>query len=140
MGWFLKEPYGDEVAPIHKWLTKRNKPGHLIYSAGALSSEEVPYSAKVKLKAYLDAGRASVIPANSFENLEKEFRNNPKVKSDDHHILALAQHTGARILLTGDKDLREDFKNHELINEPRGKIYSDQRQAHLLKSSACRRT
>ena len=45
-------------------------------------------------------------------------------KSNDPHILALAQVSGARLLYTNDKDLQADFKNKALIDKPRGKVYS----------------
>jgi len=45
-------------------------------------------------------------------------------KSDDPHIIALAQISGARLLYTNDKALQKDFKRKELIDSPRWKIYS----------------
>ncbi len=52
-----------------------------------------------------------------------------KCVSDDSHIIALAQISGARLLFTNEssereKRLGEDFKNRDLINRPRGKIYT----------------
>ncbi|WP_428115378.1 hypothetical protein [Candidatus Poriferisodalis sp.] len=44
--------------------------------------------------------------------------------SDDHHIVALAQLSGARLLYTNDQRLTRDFGNNQLIDAPRGKIYS----------------
>lgn len=41
------------------------------------------------------------------------------IRSDDPHILALAQISGARLLYSNDKDLHKDFKNKDL-----GSIYS----------------
>ncbi|MYB34827.1 MAG: hypothetical protein F4X92_06840 [Gammaproteobacteria bacterium] len=137
MGGFLKEPYGEDATPIHKWLKKS---GHLIYSTGGSFTDEVGKKAMQKLMSYAQAGRASVISSKCFENFEKELRSNPEVQSDDHHILALAQYSGARVLFTGDSRLMNDFRNKNLIDNPRGKIYSDCRQATLLNQSACRRT
>lgn len=45
------------------------------------------------------------------------------IRSDDPHILALAQLSGARLLYSNDIDLREDFQNKALI-DPAGSIYS----------------
>ena len=52
-----------------------------------------------------------------------------KCVSDDSHIIALAQISGARLLFTNEssekkKRLGEDFKNKSLIDHPRGKIYT----------------
>lgn len=43
--------------------------------------------------------------------------------SNDPHVIALAQISGARILYTKDGDLMKDFRNSALLN-PKGKIYS----------------
>lgn len=53
-------------------------------------------------------------------------------KSDDEHIIALAQISGARLLYSEDKNLRKDFKKEDLINNPRGKVYSKPSHKHLL--------
>ena len=45
-------------------------------------------------------------------------------QSDDPHILALAKVSGARLLYSNDNDLRKDFKNRNLIDNPQGRIYS----------------
>ena len=44
--------------------------------------------------------------------------------SDDPHILALAQVSGARLLYSNDRALQQDFKNKQLIDNPRGSVYS----------------
>ena len=44
--------------------------------------------------------------------------------SDDPHIIALAQISGARFLYSDEGNLHEDFKNRKLIGNPRGTIYS----------------
>ena len=65
--------------------------------------------------------------------------------SNDHHIVALANVSGARLLYTNDAELQKDFKNHNLIKEPRGKIYPAKTQADfgsvhrkLLATNTCR--
>lgn len=45
-------------------------------------------------------------------------------RSDDHHVIALAQISGARLLFSNDKDLHKDFKNKQLIDQPTGTVYS----------------
>ena len=45
-------------------------------------------------------------------------------KSNDQHIIALAQLGGARLLYSNDKVLHQDFKNKNLIDLTRGKVYS----------------
>ena len=52
------------------------------------------------------------------------LKNGVAHKSNDSHVLALAQISGARLLYSNDTDLQQDFKNGGLINRPRGKVYS----------------
>ena len=58
--------------------------------------------------------------ATQTESLEAE----KLYRSDDPHVLALAQISGARLLYSNDADLQQDFKNKCFLNNPRGKIYS----------------
>ena len=37
---------------------------------------------------------------------------------------ALAKISGARLLYSNDKDLHQDFKDKNLIDNPRGRVYS----------------
>ena len=67
-------------------------------------------------------------------------------QSNDHHIIALAQVSGARLLYTNDSDLTQDFNDHHLISTPRGKVYSTsitsdfslQRRNLLARTDLCR--
>lgn len=53
----------------------------------------------------------------------KELRRLSTCKSNDEHIIALAQIKHVRLLVTADRDLRKDFRNRDLIDRPRGKVY-----------------
>lgn len=59
-------------------------------------------------------------------------------RSNDEHIIALAQTSGARLLYSGDRDLHIDFRDAGLLDNPRGRIYprtgSRRRQEQLLAS------
>lgn len=72
-------------------------------------------------------------------------KNTGLCQSDDEHIIALAQVSGARLLYSHDKRLHDDFGNSELIKKPRGKVYSTLtgpklRDSHkqLLRKNSCR--
>ena len=43
-------------------------------------------------------------------------------RSNDEHVIALARLSGARVLFADDQLLRDDFRNPDLINNPRGKL------------------
>ena len=45
-------------------------------------------------------------------------------RSNDAHVLALAQVSGARLLYTNDQDLQQDFDNQQIVNNPRGAVYT----------------
>ena len=47
-----------------------------------------------------------------------------QIKSNDHHVIALAVLSGARLLYTNDQDLQSDFGNGQLMEQPRGRVYS----------------
>lgn len=53
----------------------------------------------------------------------KELRDQKACKSDDEHIIALAQISKARLLYSKDKTLHKDFKNSTLLDDPMGKIF-----------------
>ena len=44
-------------------------------------------------------------------------------RSNDAHVLALARVSGARLLLTNDDALQQDFRDRKIIPGTRGKIY-----------------
>ena len=55
-------------------------------------------------------------------------------RSNDPHIVALAQVSGARLLYSNDKELHQDFGNGDLIRNPRGKVYSTLRSKDFKRS------
>ena len=68
-------------------------------------------------------------------------------RSDDPHVVALAQVSGARLLYSNDIDLHRDFTSKTLVDDPRGKVYStnkskeftDAHQRLLRRKDLCRR-
>ena len=57
---------------------------------------------------------------NAVDSESNEVQERFECKSDDIHIIALARVSGARLLYTDDSDLMDDFRNRELISNPRG--------------------
>ena len=132
---FFSNPRDSDVDPIHKWI---NGSGILVYSIECNFANETSWEAKKKLLTYARSGRAKMIPAEEYDSDIEILKNDPNVKSDDYHILALARASGARILYTKDSKLIDDFKNKKLIDKPRGKIYSSSKNSNLLKRNACK--
>ena len=56
------------------------------------------------------------------------------LRSNDPHIIALAQLSGARLLYSNDSDLQRDFKDKSLIDNPRGRVYSTLKNKEFTRS------
>ena len=136
MGTFLADPASEDAAPIRHWLERGS--GTLVYSTDGRFAREMSEKGKEKLLGYVRAGRARHVPAADFHDDEQRLNKNKTLRSDDPHVLALARFSGARVLFTADGDLKDDFKNKHLIDNPRGKIYSGQGNVSLLTPSICR--
>lgn len=54
----------------------------------------------------------------------QELREQALCRSNDPHIIALAQASGARLLYSNDRALQQDFKDKSLIDNPRGKVFT----------------
>ena len=81
------------------------------------------------------AGRVTLLNDDAIDSRARQLQKESTCRSDDEHIVAVAQFSGARLLYTNDKALQSDFKNKALIDQPRGKVYStrdrdDLRQTH----------
>ena len=70
------------------------------------------------------AGRLKIKKADTVNESMNKLKIASRHRSDDPHVLALAQISGARLLYSNDRDLQQDFKNKDLIAHPRGKVYS----------------
>lgn len=72
----------------------------------------------------------------------RQLKTNGSCKSNDQHIIALAQVGGARLLYSNDGDLHQDFDDKNLIDNPRGKVYSTLRNKNFTrgKRNLLRRT
>lgn len=90
-------------------------------------------------------GRITTVDDRQVDDVANQLKDRNLCTSDDQHIVALAQVSGARLLYTNDKALQSDFGDHRLINKPRGKVYStvedtDVNNVHrrLLARNVCR--
>ena len=76
------------------------------------------------LRAARRTGHARLVPDDEV-NLEADaLRAQGSCKSNDHHVLALAKISGARLLFTNDNALQSDFGNRQIIGGTRGRIYT----------------
>ena len=79
------------------------------------------------------AGRMREVNDQSVENKTLQLQNRSECKSNDRHVLALAQVSGSRLLYSNDRSLQRDFKNKALIDNPRGTVYSTLRTKNLTR-------
>ena len=70
------------------------------------------------------AGKMRIANKISVAEKTEQIRKEKLCRSDDPHILALAQISGARLLYSNDVNLQHDFSDKKLIDNPRGKVYS----------------
>ena len=79
-------------------------------------------------------GRARSINDQEVEKRTTDLEQAGLCRSNDPHIVALAQLSNARLLYSNDDDLRQDFGNKQLIDRPRGKVYSTKRSNDFQES------
>lgn len=121
-------------SPLRNWLLGEKGQPRLV-AAGALREELVRLDDVRRLLAALDrAGRLRSADADRLRREECLLRADGRCQSNDIHVLALAIMSGARTLATFDNPLAHDFRNADIISQPRGNIYRDpDTHAHLLR-------
>ena len=70
------------------------------------------------------SGKARRLAAREVDEVADLLTRDGACKSDDEHVIALAQLSGARLLYSNDKKLNRDFLNAELVPPPPGKVYT----------------
>ena len=79
-------------------------------------------------------GQAISVNDEAVEKKTTALKRSDVCRSNDPHIVALAQLSNARLLYSNDDDLRHDFGNKQLIDQPRGKVYSTKRSNDFQES------
>ncbi len=105
-----------------QWL---NSPNGRLVTGGQLTQELAKSSQKYQQWAQ-QAGLAGKLKTENQSQLSQRtvrLKHENLCRSNDWHIIALAQLSGARLLYSSDRDLHADFKNKALVDNPRGKIY-----------------
>ena len=118
------EVFGEHPSPagreFYQWL--RKGPGRLV-TGGKLLQELETGSPGFRRWA-IDARLAGLmIVKDKVEERAAEIERDAKHASNDPHVLALAQISGARLLFTNDQRLEQDFRSKTIIDKPRGRVY-----------------
>jgi hypothetical protein len=130
------DPPDPDAVPVLRQILGRRVG---VVSGGRNAEELHRAGLGVFLLALLRAGVLLLFDKDELEVEEARLREWGYCQSDDHHILALARVSGARLLYSRDHGLHTDFKNRRIIADPRGKIYSSVRNHRLLRETGlCR--
>ncbi len=78
------------------------------------------------------AGHARKVPDAAVDLATQQLEQGGGCGSNDHHIVALAQVSGVRLLCSNDGQLHADFTNPALLNTPRGQVYQTAAHAPLI--------
>ena len=110
-----------------RWLNERH--GRL--AVGGKARRELAKNATAGrwLVEGIRAGRVQAQNDDEVDRLSGELED--ACRSDDPHIIALAQVSRARLLYSNDQPLHQDFGNKDLVDRPRGKVFSTQGSPHL---------
>ena len=119
------EVFGTDRPEAGERFFKRLNSGslHLVVSRKLLA-ELNDGNAQKWIQEGINAGIVHQETSETVDEREEELSREERCLSNDTHIIALAQISGARLLYSNDKVLHEDFGNKSLIDKPRGKVYS----------------
>ena len=128
-------PHAD-FRPLHAYLTDGR--ARMVYG-GKVRREYLRIEWFRRLLVRLDQqGSALRVADAPVDAASQKIRSKGLCKSNDHHVIALAQIGSVRLLCTDDNNLMCDFKNKELLDKPRGKVYRYARHVNLLREH-CRK-
>ena len=122
----VAQAFGDALTPAGKAFRKRVDKGKLQLVVGGKLLDELDSHGKFRRwrAAAIQYGKIHTVEREIVEPRTDRLRASGNCVSDDEHIVALAQVSGARLLFSNDGPLHNDFKSKPLIDGPRGKIYS----------------
>ena len=120
------EVFGSSPSPAgQKFLQWVNKGQGRLVVGGKLLSELKKLSAFEQwAQTAIVSGRMRTGKEEYVATITQQLEGQGDYLSDDPHILALAQVSGARLLYSNDSKLQKDFKSKSLIDNPRGKVYT----------------
>ena len=129
---FFSDPVDPELQPLWEWIVG----GRGVLVAGGQLLDELFElgDARRLLRNWERAKLARFIPSDEVEAETTLVEGG--CASNDAHVIALARLSGARRLCSDDRLLHRDFRNPDLISNPRGRIYQNRSHADLLTHDA----
>ena len=119
------EVFGSSLQPAGRgFLEWVNKGLGRLVAGGKLVAELDGTPAREWLRQAQNAGRVARVNDEEVNARAAQLEDQQRCKSNDPHVIALAQVSGARLLYSNDTTLHADFKDRSLIDNPRGRVYS----------------
>lgn len=122
------DPDNDDMKPVRQWM---HRTGKIAFSPAVKLEGEVYKSRRFTelLRTYTQRGKVKRFDAIQVSKREQGLEG---LRSDDPHVIALALVSNVKLLVSGDKDLHEDFKR--IVG---GSIYQNKKHKHLLRNDLC---
>lgn len=103
------------------WIRKGD--GRLVVG-GKLREELDRAGLKDWMRTARQAGHIRLVDDESVDRRAEELDDEGVCQSNDSHVVALAEISGARLLYTNDRQLQDDFKGYFKRSVQKGRVYS----------------
>lgn len=118
----FEEDRSEAGGAFFDWITSGN--GSLVVGGKLLEELNGTIAFRKWRAQAIRAGRIKLVKDRDVEDKTELLIREEQCRSNDQHVIALAQVSGARLLYSDDGNLHADFKNDRLIGHPRGVVYS----------------
>ncbi len=122
------DPNNEDLKPVHRWLSKQY--GKIVYSDTPTLRDEWKRGGSRLLERLRQDGSLELVSKSDVEARRESLAG--RIQSNDEHIVALALVAAAKVLVSNDQALHQDFKN--LVG---GSVYQTKSHAHLLGTDTC---
>ena len=120
-------PEGEQ---FYDWITSGR--GRLVVGGRLLQELDGNGDFQEWMKEATLAGWVKIFNEETINGRIRQLERRGLCRSDDVHVVAFAQISNARLLYSKDKNLQRDFKDKQLLDNPRGKVYSAPGHERLL--------
>ena len=146
----VSQVFGTKCPPageaFFEWIAYRH--GRVV--VGGKLDRELARNSRFRLwfRDALLSGKAEKLARKQVDAIADQLTREGACRSNDAHVIALAQLSDARLLYSNDKKLNGDFLNAELVPPPSGNVYTTlhgrdftpDHQALLDRKDLCRRS
>lgn len=132
VGDFFTDSPTEAALAVRDWI--ETKGGKLVYGGKLTIELSKSNRARAELRSLWQRGRALQYRSSVVDKEATRLSSTNACTSNDQHVIALARISGARVLYSYDANsgLHADFKNPDLVDNPRGGVYKHIDHKHLL--------